>query len=281
EAELGCEELLGFGVVQGARGPREDAAGALPERLHERVPAVVELHLELDRGRGAREPEGEEVGGLGRAVSLEEGGADRLDDGALAGLVGSDEEVQPGGEPVERDRLDEALELAEGDAFEDHAGLVEARTSARRISASSAISGVAPEVPSRSAASARPTYPSAASRSRSSAERRVRRPWSSTRRPAATPRARPSAERSRDREARSTEPRSSISSTSRGVIASSVSTNASRSLSTASSASMVRHRKRETSTDSTRGSSPGRSSSTARTRPQDSWRKRSGSGVPA
>ena len=158
EAQQIGQFVLGVGAVETLAAPLQLATLLVQKALGEAAMAVAKVEFQFDAGRSTGVAPGPQFIHAAGAVALEEGRADRRDDGAFAGFVGPDEQVEAGLQRVDFEGLAELLELLDAEAGELHRATLRRSSSrpASRASASRATSPSGPSWPARSSASTSP-----------------------------------------------------------------------------------------------------------------------------
>ena len=122
EAQQCGQRVLGFLALQPLRAvvDQQLAAGARQEMLLQLVIMAAMAERQLDAGTGAALAARRQVGHGAGAVAFQERGADGRGHGALAGLVGTHEQVQAILQAIQHQGLAELAEFFQGDARELH-----------------------------------------------------------------------------------------------------------------------------------------------------------------
>jgi hypothetical protein len=129
------------------------------KRLVRRHWRAAQFEIELHFGRGAAVAPGPQMLDRARAVTLEEGGAYRRHQRALAGFVRSGEQIEAVAEIAQFEGLAEAAELVDAQPGELHCATPSRRAPSSPASSTSASRAVSQSVPSWAARSSATTSP--------------------------------------------------------------------------------------------------------------------------
>jgi hypothetical protein len=159
ETQLFGDEVFGVGAVQRARAELQRAALLAQEALGQTAWRAAQFEIEFHFGRGAAVIPGSQMLDRARAVALEEGGAYRCHQRALAGFVRSGEQIQAVAESAQFEGLAEAAELVDAQPGELHCAKPSRRAPSSPASSTSASRAVSQSVPSWAARSSATTSP--------------------------------------------------------------------------------------------------------------------------
>ena len=112
--------VFGLVTLEGSAAGVEQAAFAVQETLAQLVARIADREVDLHAGCGRRFAPGQQVVHAGGADAFEKCGADGAHQRALAGLVRARQQVQPGVEPGQLERLAELAQLFDFDTLQLH-----------------------------------------------------------------------------------------------------------------------------------------------------------------